>query len=75
MAVRQQDGIEAIQTYAHRLLTKVGSCVDNHVLAIAGQQNGGAKTFVARVGGTADAARAAERGDAHRCAGAENGDF
>src|SRR6266700_534917 len=75
VAVGEKNGVKAIDAGAHGLLAKIGSGVDDHVVAVTGEKNGRAKAFVVRVIRMANAAGAAERGHAHRGAGAENGNF
>ena len=73
MAVREQDGVEAIESGAHGLLAKVGSGVNDHIAAVPCQQNGGAEALVVRIGGVANVTRAAKRRHAHGSAGTEHG--
>src|SRR5262249_41110095 len=75
VAVSEENGVETIQAGTQGLLAKVGSRVDDHVLAIAGKQHGRAQALVARIRRATNAARATERRDAHRRSGAENGYF
>jgi hypothetical protein len=75
VAVRQQDRVEAIDAGAQALLAKIWSDVNHDVLAIAREEQGRAQPVVMRVKRTADAAMASERGNAHGCAGTEDGDF
>src|SRR5207248_2342492 len=75
VAVSQQNGVQAVQASTHSLLAKIGSGVNDDVLALPRQKNGGAEALVMRVGGTADAAGTAECRHAHRCARTQHGDF
>jgi hypothetical protein len=75
VAVSEEDCVEAIDTGAEALLAKIGSGVDDDVLAIAREEQGRAETLVMRVQRAADAAVASERGNAHGRAGAKYGDF
>lgn len=75
MAVREQNGIETVQPGAHGLLAKVRRGVNDYVLTVAREQQRRSQAFIARIGGTANAAGAAERGYTHRCAGPKNRDF
>jgi len=68
MGVREEDGIKALEADAKGLLAEVGRRVNDDVLAIAREKQGRAETVIARVLRSANAARAAERWDAHRCA-------
>ena len=68
MGVREEDGIKALKANAKGLLAEVRRRVNDDVLAIAREKQGRAETVIARVLRSANAARAAERWDAHRCA-------
>src|ERR1700730_2547127 len=75
MAVGEQNGVEAVETDAQGLLTKVGCGVDDDVWFVARKQQGRAKPIVVGVLRGADAAATRERRHAHRGARAKHGDF
>jgi len=75
MAVRKNNRIQAVETHAQRLLPKVWGRIDHHVLPVAGKQQGWPQSVVMRVVGSAHAAVAAERRNAHRRTGTENSHF
>src|ERR1039458_1995449 len=76
-------GGQAVDSRSNGLGMEVGAGVDDDVVALPGDEDGGAGAAVARRrrgqagawrdGGGADGAVAAERGDAHRGAAAEEG--
>src|SRR5882757_108813 len=68
MGVREEDSVKTLEADAKGLLAKVRRRVNDDVLAIAREKQGRAETIVARIFRSANAATAAERGDAHRCA-------
>jgi len=68
--VGQQDGVQAIQARAKRLLAEVRSRIDDGILTMAGEQQGRTQALVTWITGAATAARAFERRDAHGRAGA-----
>ena len=81
MGVGVEDGVDAADVFADGLSVEVGAGVDEDAVAVPADMDGGAGAAVSRVsdgrrgdGGTADGAVAAERGDAHRGAGAEEGE-
>ena len=71
--VGEDQSVEALEAGAKSLRAEVGSGVHDDVAAGMCDEKGGTSAVVARVGGAADAALAAERGNAHGGAGAENG--
>lgn len=75
VAVGDENGVEAFYAGAEGLLAKIGSCVDDDILAVAREEQGRAEAVVMRVLRAADRAVACERGNAHGRAGAKNGDF
>src|SRR5580692_1815015 len=58
VAVREKNCVEAIESDAEGLLAEVGGGVDDHVLAVAGDEQGRAEAFVVRVVRMANAAGA-----------------
>src|SRR5882724_2689544 len=68
MGVREEDGVEPLKADAKGLLAEVRRRVNDNVLAIAREEQGRAETVVARIFRSANAATAAERRNAHRCA-------
>src|SRR5260221_11957127 len=68
VGVREEDGVKALKADAKGLLAEVRRRVNDDVLAIAGEKQGRAETIIARILRSANAAIAAERRDAHRCA-------
>ena len=79
MAVGVEDGVDAADVFADGLGVEVGAGVDEDGAVVVGEADGGAGAAVARVafggdGGAADGTVAAERGDAHGGAGAEEGE-
>ena len=73
VSVRKNDGIEAFESLTQGLKAEVGRGIDDHVMILAGDQNRRPGTIVVGVLGTADAAMAAEAGNAHGGARAEHG--
>ena len=70
VAVGVEDGVEAADVLADGLCVEVGAGVDDDVVVVPGDQDGGAGSAVAGVSirghcGGADGAVAAQRGDAH----------
>ncbi len=74
VAVGEQNGGEAIQVGGEGLGAEIGGGVNDDVLAIAGEEDGGTQALVVRIGGLADGTMAADRGNSHGSAGAENGE-
>src|SRR5712691_58753 len=72
MSMRQQDRIEAVDAGAQCLLAEIRRGIDDHVLPVAREQQGRAEPFIPRIIRTANAAVAAQRGNAHGCAGSQN---
>src|SRR5260221_3745815 len=68
VGVREEDGVEPLKADAKGLLAEVRRRVNDDVLAIAREKQGRAETVIARGLRSANAAIAAERRDAHRCA-------
>src|SRR5882762_2691367 len=75
MAMREQNGVEAFESNAEGLLAEVRRRINHDVLAAAGDQYGRTQPLIVRIIRLAHAAGAAERGNTHGRAGAENGDF
>jgi hypothetical protein len=75
MAVRENNRIQAVETHAQSLLPKVRGRIDHHILPVAGKQQGWPQAVVMRVVGSAHTAVTAERRNAHRRAGTQNGHF
>src|SRR5882762_9484926 len=75
MPVRQQNGVEAFELNAKRLLAEVRRGINHHVLAAAGNQQGRAQPLIVRIVRLAHAASAAERGKTQGCGGAEYRNF
>ena len=75
VAVGVENGIEAGEFFAQRLLTEVRSGIDEEIDLAGADVDGGASAGVARVGGGADGAIAADDGHADGGAGAEESDF
>jgi len=75
MTVRQQNGVEAVESNTEGLLAEVRRRINHDVLAAAGDQHRRAQPFIVWIGGLAYAARAAERGNTHGGAGTENSHF
>ena len=63
--IRREYGIEAIQADAERLGAKIRRGVDHHILTVARKQQGRTEPLIARVGGLAHWAMAAQRRHAH----------
>ena len=61
MRVRQQDGVDPVDTRAQHLGSKIGRRVDQHVAAAVAQQHRGTQAVIARVGRQAYGAFAADR--------------
>jgi hypothetical protein len=75
VAVREQDCVQAVEANAEGLLAEIRAGVNYHVVAAAGNEQGRAEPLIVGIVRMAHAARAAERGHAHRSSGTENGDF
>jgi len=75
VAVSEKNGFEAIKVRGEGLGAEIGGGVNDDVLAIAGEEDGGTQALVVRVGGLADGTMAADGGDSHGSAGAENGEM
>jgi len=75
VAVGEQNGFQAIKARGEGLGTEVGGGVNDDVLAIAGEKDGGTQALVVRIGGLANGTVAADGGDSHGSAGAENGEM
>ncbi len=75
VAVREQNGVKAFQSNAEGLLAEVRRGINHDVLAAARDQYGRTQPLIVRIVRLAHAAGAAERGNTHGRAGAENGDF
>src|SRR5580704_5127534 len=75
VAMGEQDCVEACNVGAQGLLAKIGSCVDDDILAVARKEQGRAQAVVVRVWRSANGTVASERGNAHGRARAEYGDF
>ena len=73
--VRQQNRVQPIHSRAQRLLAKIGSRVDHHVLSAARKQQGRAQSLVVRVARAAHPAMASRRRHAHGGAGAQHRKF
>ena len=74
VAVGEEDGFKTIEAGSEGLGAEVGGGVNDYVLGIAGEKDGGTEALVVGIGGTADGTGAADRGDAHGGAGAEDGE-
>jgi hypothetical protein len=77
MAVGVEDGVDGAEVFADGLGVEVLAGVDQDIMVVPGDEDGGARAAVGRgrvVGGGADGAVAAERGDAHGGAAAEKGE-
>jgi len=72
VAVSEKNGFEAVEVRGEGLGAEIGGGVNDDVLAVAGEEDGGAQALVVRVGGLADGAVAADGGDSHGGAGAED---
>ena len=70
-----ENRVEPIDSRSHSLSAEVRGRVDHHVMAAVGEQNGWAGTLVMRIVRFANRAMAAERRNAHRGTGTENGQF
>lgn len=62
MSVGKEDGIQSGHPFAQHLLSEVGTRVDHHAGAVEVEVDGGAKSLVAVVQGTADFAGASDNG-------------
>jgi hypothetical protein len=71
--VRENDGVETLQIRSEHLLAEIRTGINHYSAARVLQQYRRAQAAVMRVGRVADGARAADRGHAHGCAGAEDG--
>src|SRR5208282_1078570 len=60
VAVGEKNGSEAIEARGEGLGAKIGGGVNDDVLGIAGEEDGGAQALVVRVGGLADGTMAAD---------------
>jgi len=69
VAVSEEDGFEAIEAGGEGLGAEVGSGVNDDVLGIAEEKDGGTEALVVRIGGVANGAVAADCWNAHRGAG------
>src|SRR4051794_11466394 len=74
VGVREEDEVEPWDRELQELQAKVGTRVDEEVLAGVLDLDGLAQSFVARVGRRADVARASDYGDAGGCSAAEESD-
>jgi len=74
VGVGEKNGFEAFQTRGEGLGAEIGGGVNDDVLAIAGEEDGGTQALVVRIGGLANGTMAADGGDSHGSAGAENGE-
>jgi len=63
--VRQQNGVETVQSDSERLLAKVRRGVNQHILAAAGDQDRRAQPLIVGIARLAHAARTSERGNSH----------
>jgi hypothetical protein len=72
VAMGEQNGFKALDACGEGLRAKIGSGINDDVLPIAREEDGGTQALVVRVGGVADGAVAADRGNSHGSAGAEN---
>ena len=68
-----EDGVEAVDAFAHGLGAEVGRGVDDDIAAVVGKQDRWARAFVVRISGIANGAMTRESGHAHRGARAKNG--
>jgi len=74
VAVGEENGFETIEAGGEGLGAEVGGGVNDDVLGIAGEEDGGTEALVVGIGGITDGAVAANRGNAHGGAGAEDGE-
>jgi hypothetical protein len=70
VAVGEEDGFEAIEAGGESLGAEVGGGVNDDVLGIAGEEDGGTEALVVGIRGITDGAVATDRGNAHGRAGA-----
>ena len=75
MTVRQQNGVEAVESNTERLLAEVRSGINHNVLAATGDQQGRAQPLIVGIVGLTHAAGTSEGGNTHGGAGTENNDF
>ena len=73
--VGEDHGVQAVDAGAQSLRAEIGRGVDQHVAALVAHQDGGPQPVVARIGGSADGAMAADGGHAHAGARTQHGDF
>src|SRR2546428_1120582 len=73
MTVRDQHGVEMLQTITQSLLAKVSRGIDDHGLPGMFDQYRDAQPLIPRIVGGAGLAVAGDRRHASRCAGAEEG--
>jgi hypothetical protein len=74
VAMGEEDGFETIEMRAEGLGAEVGGGVNDDVLGITGEKDRGTEALVVGVGGITDGAVAANRGNAHGGAGAQDGE-
>jgi len=72
VAVGEKNGFEAIEARGKSLGAEVGGGVNDDVLAVAGEEDGGTQALVVRVGGLANGTVAADSGDSHGGTGTED---
>ena len=75
MRVSEDHRVEAVDTGAQRLRAEIGRGVDQDVVAVVADQNRRPQAIVARIGGGADVAMAADGGHADTGARAEHRDL
>jgi len=75
VGVGEKNGFETFQVRGEGLSAEIGGGVNDDVLAIAGEEDGGAEALVVRIGGLANGTMAADGGDSHGSAGAKNGEM
>jgi len=72
VAVGEKNGFETIEARGEGLGAEIGGGVNDDVLAVAGEEDGGAQALVVRICGLADGTVAADGGDSHGGSGAED---
>src|ERR1700683_5756295 len=69
-----QDGVEAVDAEAQRLVTKIRLCIDEPAMRAEANEDGRAQPLVARVRRLAHLATAADHGDTDAGAGSKHED-
>ena len=75
MRVCKQNRVQTLHAGAQRLMPEIRRGVDHRIFSVMRQENRWAKAVVTRIGGSAHAAMAGQRGHAHGSAGTKHGKF